>query len=348
MLLVYGAYGYTGELIVDLAAERGQPLIVAGRNAARCTALATRHGFDARAFDLDAAADHLDGVTAVLHCAGPFARTAPPMLKACLARGVHYLDITGEIEVFERCAALGAKAESAGIMLLPGAGFDVVPSDCLARHVADHLPGATHLALAILGLGRVSHGTATTVVENLGRGGAVRQDGKITVVPPAHKTRTFDFGRGPTKSVATPWGDVSTAFHSTGIPNIEVYFALPLSARLGMRLSGLAGPLLRTAPVQSYLKSKVDAAPAGPTPAQRAAGSAHLIAEATHPDGRVATARLRTPDGYTLTADAALRLAQRALAGDAPPGFQTPSTAYGPDVVLECDDVTRTDASVAA
>ena len=155
--LLYGANGYTGQLIAREAVVRGQRPILAGRNAEAVTALARQLGLEHRIFSLDDAAATcagLEGVTAVLHCAGPFAHTARPMIDACLEARVHYLDITGEISVFEMAAVRDTEAMAAGVMLLPGAGFDVVPSDCLALHLHRRLPTATHLALAFHGIGR--------------------------------------------------------------------------------------------------------------------------------------------------------------------------------------------------
>src|SRR5262249_28979314 len=141
------------------------------------------------------------GVTVVLHCAGPFSRTARPMVDACLQTGSHYLDVTGEEEVFEALAARSGEARAAGVMLLPGSGFDVVPSDCLAAHLKRRLPSATHLALGFLGGAGMSRGTLTTIVENLSAGGLVRRDGMLTHVPAAWKTRVIDFGTGPRKAI---------------------------------------------------------------------------------------------------------------------------------------------------
>ncbi len=345
-ILLYGAYGYTGELIARLAVSRGESLILAGRDEGRVSALATSLGLPWRAFGLEAAATHLDGVAVVLHAAGPFIRTSAPMLKACLSAGVHYLDITGEIAVFEACAHRDAAARSASIMVMPGVGFDVVPTDCLAAHVHNALPGATALSLAFMSLGEMSHGTSSTVVMNLGEGGAVRKDGKIIRVPLAHQTRAVDFGRGPRATVTVPWGDVSTAFYATGIGDIAVYYALPKGARIAARLSNYVGPLLRQPWLKRALQRRIDAATAGPDASARARSASLLWAEARAPDGRVATARMVTPDGYDFTADAALRIALRARDGDVRVGFSTPSMAYGADFVLSCDGVERTDAVV--
>lgn len=345
-ILLYGAYGFTGDLTARLARQRGVELILAGRNGEKTAALANELGFEHRVFGLEDAAAHLGGVAVVLHCAGPFSKTAKPMIAACIERGVHYLDITGEIGVFELAAHYGPKAAAAGVMLLPGVGFDVVPSDCLAAHVHAALPEATALELAFHGLGGFSHGTASTFLQHLGEGGAIRKDGKITVVPTAHASRQIDFGRGPRNAVAIPWGDVSTAYHSTGIGNIVVYMAMPKGMHRAAKASNLVGPILRKPWFRRTLQARLDAGPAGPDEAARARSGSYLWAEARAPDGRVATARLKTPDGYDLTADSSLRIAVAVCDGAAKPGFQTPSTAFGADFVLQCDGVSREDAVV--
>ena len=201
--LIYGANGYTGELIAREAARRGLKPILAGRNRAAIEALSVELGLESRIFGLDdpkVIAAGLNDCAVVLHCAGPFSRTAKPMIEACLLTHTHYLDITGEIAVFEMAATFDAVAKLASIMLLPGVGFDVVPTDCLAAHLKAQLPTATHLALAFRGLGRTSRGTTLTGLEGMSTGGMIRRDGKLMPVPAAWKTRRIDFGngRGPT------------------------------------------------------------------------------------------------------------------------------------------------------
>lgn len=340
--LIYGATGYTAGLAARFAAERGQKPILAGRSQAPIRALAESLGLEHRTFGLDdpRALDRgLEGMKVVLHCAGPFAHTWRPMAEACLRTGTHYLDITGEPLVFESLHARDAEARTASVMLLPGAGFDVVPSDCLAAHLKRRLPTARRLCLAFRALGGVSRGTAATVVENLGQGGLVRRGGVLTRVPAGWKTRLVDFGRGPTRTVTIPWGDVVTAFYSTGIPDIEVYAAV----RGPSWAIRCLGPLFRTRPVQAFLKSRIRARPPGPTDEERARGRGLLWGEAMDEAGRTVEARLTTPEGYTLTALTALLIVSKVLAGHAPAGFQTPSTAYGPDLILEVEGVRRED-----
>lgn len=343
--LIYGANGYTGELITRYALERGLRPMIAGRNASAIKALAEKHGLEHRVFSLEDTAKldaALNDVAMVIHCAGPFSLTSRQMGEACIRTRTHYTDITGEIAVFEACAAADQKAKDAGIMVMPGVGFDVVPSDCLSRHLKDRLPTATDLSLAFYGKGRISHGTQATMTMNVDKGGAVRRDGKITSVPTAWRTREIDFGGGEVKTgVTIPWGDVSTAFHSTGIPNIEVYTVAPPNALKAMKLSRYLGWLLATGPVQRYLQSKIP--PGGPSDNERAKGKTLLWGEATDDAGHRVVSRLQCPEGYTTTALAALSIAEKILDGNFKPGFQTPSRAYGPELILEIDGTARQD-----
>ncbi len=348
--LLYGANGYTGELIARRARAQGERPVLAGRNAGAVGALAAELGFEHRAFALDdpaVVARGLEGIKAVLHCAGPFSRTAAPMAEACLRAGAHYLDITGEIEVFESMAARDAATRAAGLTLLPGVGFDVVPSDCLAAHLKRRLPTATQLALGFQGSATFSRGTATTMAENLHRGGAVRRDGRIVPVSAAWKTRVIDFGRGPVPAITIPWGDVATAYHTTGIPDIEVYMAAPPRMRWLLRLARPVAPLLGTPTVQSLLKSRIRSGPRGPSAEHRARARSFLWGEARNASVAVVS-RLETPEGYELTSRTALLAVQRAVKGGVPPGFQTPARAFGPDFILEVEGTTRRDEEARA
>ncbi len=346
-ILIYGANGYTGRLVADVAKARGLNPILGGRNRESVSAMAVELGLEHRVFSLDApkAVDAgLAGVGVAIHCAGPFSRTALPMAEACLRAGTHYIDVTGEVEVFEALAARSEEAEAAGVMWMPGVGFDVVPSDCLAAHVAARCPDATTLRLAILGVGAsMSHGTATTMVENLPKGTLVRDNGALVTRRAGTVSRAFDFGEGPRPAMAVPWGDLSTAWHSTGIPNIETYFAMPRRVIRAARVAGFFPWLLGSRPVQRLLKRRIDARPAGPNAEQRAAAHTILVIEAERPSGPPVRARLVTPNGYSLTADASVDIATRVLGGQWKPGFQTPSRIFGADYVLTLDGTSRTD-----
>jgi short subunit dehydrogenase-like uncharacterized protein len=344
--LLYGANGYTGRLAAEHAVASGLRPVLAGRRPEAVRSLADRLALEWRAFDLGSPAalrQGLRGVAAVLHAAGPFSATAAPMVEACLGTGVHYLDITGEIAVFEAVALRDAEARSAGVMLLPGAGFDVVPTDCLAAHLKRRLPAASRLRLAIHVGGGISRGTAKTVAEAAGRHTLVRRGGRIVerATPPRAEV---DFGEGPRPALARSWGDVATAWRSTGVPDIEVFFSLSPRLERVVRLQRSLRPLLATGWAQRLLRRQIERkVPAGPTPAQRARGRSVIVGEAWAPDGSRVSSRLVTAEAYTLTAWTAIELARRACSGQAVPGYQTPATAHGADFVLGFPGSARTD-----
>lgn len=341
--LLYGSYGYTGRLIARLAVERGLEPVLAGRSEQALREQAEREDLRHVVADLDdpEALDHaLEGLPLVLHCAGPFSRTFQPMVEACLRSGRHYLDITGEIAVFEAAAELDDRAREVRAMLMPGVGFDVVPTDCLAVHLKSRLPSATRLTLAVLpGGGGVSRGTALSMAEQLGEGGLVRRAGRLTPVPAGWKSRSFDFGTGPRLAVTIPFGDVFTAYYSTGIGEIEVYGAGPRGLQRALRVTGRLGGLLQSGPVRSLIERGIRRRVAGPSAGERARGETRIYGEVADDEGRSASAVLVGPEAYDFTALTALAVLERALSGEAPPGFQTPARAYGPDLALGIEGV---------
>jgi short subunit dehydrogenase-like uncharacterized protein len=344
--LIYGAYGYTGALITQHAVEKGLQPVLGGHDAKKLAGLADSLGLESRAFSLDDPAgvdSGLAGMQAVLHCAGPYIHTFQPMVEACLRNHVHYLDLTGEIQVYENLAGRTEEAQKAGIVLLPGVGFDVVPSDCLALHLKDRLPTAARLTLALRGLSRTSQGTARTAAEGLGDPPLIRRGGELTPIKPGSKVRLVDFGRGPVKAVAITWGDISTAYYSTGIPNIEVYSVFPASVRSLLRVGNLLGKGITGKGVKSLFKRMIRTWPAGPSEQERERGLGLLWGEAVDNTGRRAVSRLTTPEAYKLTAMTAVLATERILKNKTTPGFQTPARAFGKNFILEIPGCVRED-----
>lgn len=341
--MIYGATGYTGGLIAERCAEEGLDVVLAGRDEVRVRALAGRLGLPHRAFRLDepqAAREGVDGMRLVLHCAGPFSATSRPMLDACLGAGAHYLDITGEVEVFEACYARDAEARQRGVVVLPGVGFDVVPTDCLARLLADRLPGARRLELAIAAIGRPSKGTSKSAVEGLAHSGLVRRDGRLVEVRPGSLARDVTFLDGKRRAVmAVPWGDLASAYRSTGIGDITTYATLPPALMQVMRMAGPAVGLLGLAAAQRWLKSYVDARVEPPSAEERERGVSLVWGRVEDDEGRGLEGTLRCREGYRFTVDAALAVARRVLAGEVEPGATTPARALGGDFVRTLPDV---------
>lgn len=346
-ILVYGSYGYTGQLIVERAVKEGLTLLLAGRDENQLRAQAEKFGLEYRAFDLGnitALDSALQEVDAVLHCAGPFVLTFRQMAEACIRNKKHYVDISGEIEGFEALALMDKDAKQAGVMLLPGGGFDVVPSDCLIAYTAGRLSNATSLELYIKSIGSgISRGTARSGIENSHRQGRIRRDGKIVSVQNVWDSKDVDFGRGPSRLITMGWGDVSTAYHSTGIPNVTVYMSFPKAMVQMMRLTRYVGALLYTRTAKNFVKWLIGVLLApGPSREKNETGFSFMIAEISDGTNTV-RAKLRTPEAYYLTALTSVEVMKRILSDEYKPGFQTPSKAYGADFILQFDGVQRED-----
>jgi short subunit dehydrogenase-like uncharacterized protein len=344
--LIYGATGYVGRAAAALAVERGlQPVLAARSESVRD--LADELGTEAVIVEVDDVA----GLTAtladqpvVLNCAGPFHRTYRQLFDACLATGTHYLDITGEPMVVEAAAAADAAAKAAGVMLLPAIGFDAVPTDCLAAHLVRRLPTATHLRLALAweGPASIPPGTARTLVESAAHLSSRlhRVDGTV-VEATSRPTLEVDFGAGPLTTVLHTWADIYVGYQSTGIPNIDVYLALSPEQVKQRDLAERLRWLLRLRAFRELIRRQI---PTGATSQEVAASAAHVWGEVFDADGNRAAGRIHGPEaGRLWTSRCCLNVVTHVLAGDAPPGHQTPATAYGPDLVLEADEVTRED-----
>lgn len=334
--MIYGANGYTGELIAREAVNRGEKPVLAGRTLSKIQPLADELGLEAVAFNLnsiDQAAAKIAGNTLVMHCAGPFSATADPMMEACIKAGAHYLDITGEIAVFELAQSKMQAAKKAGVVICSGVGFDVIPTDCVAARLKEVMPDATHLTLGFDSSSGVSPGTAKTNLEGLAQGGKVRVSGQIVTVPMAHKVRQINFGRGVKSAMTIPWGDVSTAFHTTGIPNVEVFIPGSFGTILGAKLSRFFRPIFAMAWVQKRLKAFIEKSVKGPDETTRADLPTFIWGEARNAKGELKTARVRTVNTYSLTITGALAVINHLLSNEPEGGAYTPARLVGSDLV---------------
>lgn len=346
-IVVYGSYGYTGQLVVQACREKNLNVILSGRNAESLQKQSVATGYPFEAVDTTnhaALTALLAKAAVVIHCGGPFRHTAKAMADACLETKTHYTDITGEYEVFEMLAGYDQKGKQAGITIMPGTGFDVVPSDCLALHLKNRLPSATHLQLAFAALGGgLSRGTKKSMTEGLGQGGRIRQNGKLERIELGDKVLNIDFGSFQTPTLCIPWGDISTAWRSTGIPNIEVYTGATESMIRNARRSRYLNSLLRMTWVKKFLLKKIDGQKPGPSEEKREKGRSYLWGKAWDQNGKSVEARLDTVSGYKLTALTAVLIAEKILNGNVKVGYQTPAMAYGADLILEIEGTARQD-----
>lgn len=339
-LLIYGAYGYTGRIIVDECLKVGIKPIIAGRSAEKAMKFANKHALEYDVFEVserEKLENWLKRGDVVIHCGGPFIHTAKDMVEACIATDTHYLDITGEYQVFDLIKEYNQQAIDKNLMLMPGAGFDVVPSDCLAMHLHTKLPSATDLTLAFVSKGgKLSRGTAKTMIENLGDPQIRRRNGAYEGLPMGKSIREIDYGDFTQLSMGISWGDVSTAYHSTSIPNIEVFSGTDEQQISKVKKTLRMSFMLKSRMIKNFLIRQMDKRPDGPKEEKRDASCMYLWGEASNGKAKV-EARLKTPNGYSLTAMSSVLIAQKVFAGDFKPGFQTPSSAYGEGLILEID-----------
>ncbi len=343
--VIYGAYGYTGKLITETSVKRGLEPLLVGRDLRKLVPVAEQFELDFKVISLDQRQELvkiLQEAELILNCAGPFSKTARTVASACIETQTHYLDITGEIEIFEWLASMNVKAEQQEILLLPGVGFDVVPTDCLAAFLAEQMPDATELELAFHAEGGLSPGTSKTMVMNINRGSAVRRDGSIKYVPGGAITEDIDFGFGPERCTSIPWGDVSTAYFSTRIPNITVYTSVTRRSLSLMRLFNFFSWILGSKWFQKLASNWIDKNVSGPSSRRLESGKNYLWGRVTNKSRSTKEAVMTTPQGYKLTALTAVLAVERVLSEIEPKvGFATPSIAFGKDFILEVEEVTR-------
>ncbi len=343
--MIYGANGYTSKIALESVQQLGLTPIVAGRNKQAISELAEQYNLEGRSFDLSSpsiASKMLEDVDLVINCAGPFSKTFIPMIEACIASKTHYTDITGEIGVFEMAHKLDARAKEAGIVIMPGVGFDIIPTDCLASSLKQKMPDASHLELGFSGGKQLSQGTAKSSVEAMGRGMLIREEGKLKRVMRDFDAKSIDYGRGKAQmSTVIPWGDVYTAYVSTGIPNVRVYIPGKVTAAQAW-IYRLIRPVFKLGFVQNKMKAKIDATVTGPDlEAREAGGDTFVWGKVENASGRVIEARFRTPNGYTLTGEGILYTAGFFKDYQGPGGYFTPSLLFGADAVFNFSGVSE-------
>lgn len=339
-LMIYGAYGYAGELMVREAVKQGVKPIIAGLSAAKLKPLADELGLEYRAFSIEDAATHLEHVGVLLSCAGPFSATAELMVRACLDRHVHYLDITGEIEVFRKCYAQNSQAREQNIIVMPGVGTDIVPTDCLAAMLKEKLPTATRLDLAFCFGTSMSIGTLKTSIESLGRGGLIREDNQLQTVPNAFRTRKIPFQDRLRWAATIPWGDVFTSGISTGVPNGVVYMAMSKTSIYMARITNPFQRIIGRPAMQNFLKNLAGRfVKKGPNAQARETERGQFWGEATAPNGDKVAMTISTSNVYALTVVVGIRIAQYCLEYTGPGGYFTPSMLLGSNFISSIPEV---------
>ena len=344
--MLYGAYGYTGSLIAQEASKRGHNPVLAGRSAEKLVPLAEKLNFDYIILDLkdeNSLIKHLKDFDLVFHSAGPYKHTSAPMVKACLKTGTHYVDITGEIPVFEENFKYDTPAKAAGIAIISGVGFDVVPTDCLAKYVSEKISDPTTLDLGITAMSNPSPGTLKTMLEYYDIGQLVRRNGKLVRLEKV-EVRKMQFSDIERAVRPVTWGDLSTAYRTTGIPNISTYFPLPkkfpnLLGSLGITPKEMFENEEAKKKVETWIEQNIH----GPDEKTRLRSKSQIWVHAFNERGEDSQAWLETMEGYRFTAIAGIRSVEKVFELK-PKGVLTPSLAFGTDFILEFPETKRIDA----
>lgn len=337
--LLYGCTGYTGERLARHCTRVGLTPILAGRNEAKVSALANELGLAYRIGDLHNAEQTqqmLDGCHLVFNAAGPFTSTCLPILEACLKQKVHCLSLVGEIPMLETLQRYDQAAKDANICIGVGLGFDVMPTDCLASVLKHALPDATHLSIAMKGSNAMTAGSTKEFIEQIGEQPFwVRREGKL--VEGAINTQSFDFGDGRELAVSIAWGDISSAYYSTGIRNIDVYTASSRGDVFAIKALSALKPLIRINAVQSLLNRIIDATVSGPSQQELENVQSTIIGEVTNAAGKTIRGKVTTASAYKMTVLGATYAIEQVLTNAPPSGYQTPAMLLG-ERSIECVD----------
>lgn len=336
--MIYGASGYTGSLVAREAVKRGHRPGLAGRSSREVASLGQELGLEHRVFGLDQRGD-IQRVISSLHlvynAAGPYQGTADPMLEACLENGVHYIDLCGEIEVLKGLFQRHKQAISAEVALVPAAGFVVVPADCLAQQLANRIPRASTLEVAVATTAGPSPGTVKSAMESIKHGALVRRGGELLRVGFGRAPTSLMFPDGTRSVIPAPQADLVTAFHSTGIPNITAYLAIPQGAANLLRITGPLIPrMLEIGPLRSVIRAWAGRMVAGPTAQERQVKRSYVWVRVANEAGAAEEAWADTPEAYRFSAVTSVDCVERVLRGGFI-GAQTPAQ------VLEADYLER-------
>lgn len=344
--LIYGANGYTARQIVHRALENGYKPILAGRDAQKIVDFAQETKLSCRIFDLSTPIDahFLEDIHLIVNCAGPFSKTSKPILEACYRTRTNYIDVSGELSTFENIFANASLWQQRGLTVIPGSGFDVVPSDCLAAFLKNKLPDATKLTIGIKVNGtRPSYGTLKSLAEAIAEGGKVRVDNKLKNVPNAWRTKLIPFSKHSSLAVSMPLAELSSCWHSTRIPNIQTFFSIETKLLRYIRMSRLVRPLLFIPFVLEWVKRQISFIYEAPNPRVLQKGSAVVWGEVRNAQGKAKSLRLKTDEAYHFTAQSALCIIDKILRGEIDAGAYSPSMALGPEFILNLDRVSVED-----
>jgi len=370
-IMLYGATGYSGGLIageanrLQRANAIGFRMVLAARNRLALSAMAKAHGMEARAFalnDRDRVVRELEGIDVVLNAAGPFAATAPRLATAALEKRCHYVDLNGEIDVYQSLDDLAPHAYDRNVCMVCSAGFTAAASGLLLeealRAVKTRYPSVAKLGAIRFSMSSpraFSRGSVNTmwrslreqvtVVRDIGGGShkavlwhspVAKLERSADFTPPGRKAATVEHETSPLKNphrrivMAANLVDTLTArltASRNGMPvrDIESYVEVGDATRLGYPLANLGTPALTSPIVRKLAALAIDTLPEGPSRQERERERQMLLLTIEDPMQRpLIDWCLSTPNAYDFSARVALEIAQKAVVGSPQRGWKTP------------------------
>lgn len=357
-VVLFGATGYTGQLTAEAMARRGMSnVVLAGRNAARLTTLATTLA-DAHNWDcLVAEADSTDprSVRALVSSpddvlvttVGPFSKYGQAAIDTATSAGAVYIDSTGEPPFIRRVFEYyGPRAERTGASLLTAFGYDYVPGNLAGMlalqkardsgFTATRVDIGYYVAMHGRASRTISGGTAASSLAILTETGFAWHDGAIETERPATHVRSFDidgrsldgFSLGGTEHFTLPRLDPN-------LNEVRVFLGWAGSRSAAVSRAGRLLDPLRRVPFAPALAAGIGGlfvrgSSGGPSPADRAVADTVVVAEAFAGERRVARVKVQGPGPYDLTADLLAFAADTARRGGLGVGTSRRAGALGP------------------
>jgi short subunit dehydrogenase-like uncharacterized protein len=363
-ILLYGATGYTGRLIaaegarVGMASGGSAPpyrMVLAGRNGAKLAEVAERHSMEYRVFALDdpGRVKHaLRGIDLVINAAGPFALTGDRLAKSSIDAGCHYVDINGEVDVYQRLDDLGRYAADRELAMVCSAGHTAAASDLLLDAALSHLEGRAGLdyggelgaiRIAMACVVNLSRGSVGTLWRSLREQVTVVRGWSLWHEPVGKLEHTFDFrdhGKPNAKTdlriasaanlVDTLTARLTVARRGFSAKRMESYVEAGTAARFGYQLASYLAPVAAIPGVRFLVRQQIEFLPEGPTPEDLRDETHVILLDIEDPArAKLIDWRWETPNAYQFTAQVVVEIAAKTVKGPSV-GWLTPGAVLRP------------------
>ena len=331
-IAVYGASGYTGQLVAAELRRRDIDTVLSGRNADRLARVEWPRAEvrPARPDDAAALAEAFRDCDAVINCAGPFTSFGEAIVRAAIDAGCHYVDTSAEQAYVKGLFDTFADdAQVAGVAVVPATGYDILPGDFVAHLAGQRVEPVEELVVSydVAGFG-MTRGTLRSAYEMLNGDQLSYEDDdwQWDSKPPRRSTMAFPDTSGEAPVIGWPGCEVVTIPRHVRTRHVEVVINAAAAEPDFFEL------LQAPAEVANQI---IDGLPEGPTQQERTKATFVIIADAIGVDGRHSRAVVRGRDIYGCTAVIAVEGARRLITGRDRTGVLSPAQAYDVEDFLQ-------------